>query len=319
MNICSLHTAIYHSLMEQIAVIDAQGQIVDVNRAWVEFGQNNGVDEQYDWININYLDALYKASQAGETRAFEAYQGIKAVIQGQSDSYYHEYPCHSPNEQRWFLMRVVPLKIEQYQYWVLSHHNITQRKLAEMRSEFQATHDPLTGLANRRHFHQQLEALLLENQQQQAGLCLMMIDLDNFKHFNDTHGHQAGDLCLVRIAATLQHNLSVPCTAYRLGGDEFALLLSHLTQQQSQDIAASVSQRIQELRLLCGNKLQVTASIGGIFISGETQISSHLLINETDQTLYQVKRGTKNSYLLTTLSTAPHTVASEILGNELID
>ncbi|MBO1409848.1 GGDEF domain-containing protein, partial [Vibrio cholerae] len=158
MNIGSLHTAIYHSLMEQIAVIDAQGQIVDVNRAWVEFGQNNGVDEQYDWINVNYLDTLYKASQEGDTLAFEAYQGIKAVIQGQSDSYYHEYPCHSPNEQRWFLMRVVPLKIEQYQYWVLSHHNITQRKLAEMRSEFQATHDPLTGLANRRHFHQQLEA-----------------------------------------------------------------------------------------------------------------------------------------------------------------
>ncbi|MDF4535903.1 GGDEF domain-containing protein, partial [Vibrio parahaemolyticus] len=86
-----------------------------------------------------------------------------------------------------------------------------------------------------------------------------------------------------------------------------------------QDIAASVSQRIQELRLLCGNKLQVTASIGGIFISGETQISSHLLINETDQTLYQVKRGTKNSYLLTALSTAPHTTATEALGNELID
>lgn len=77
MNIGSLHTAIYHSLMEQIAVIDAQGQIVDVNRAWVEFGQNNGVDEQYDWINVNYLDALYKASQEGDTLAFEAYQGIK--------------------------------------------------------------------------------------------------------------------------------------------------------------------------------------------------------------------------------------------------
>lgn len=77
MNIGSLHTAIYHSLMEQIAVIDAQGQIVDVNRAWVEFGQNNGVDEQYDWINVNYLDALYKASQEGDTLASRLIKAYK--------------------------------------------------------------------------------------------------------------------------------------------------------------------------------------------------------------------------------------------------
>lgn len=318
MTIRSLHTAIYHSLMEQIAVIDAQGNILDVNRAWIEFGLNNGVDEDYDWINVNYLDALYNASLAGDTLALEAYQGIQAVIQGHSDSYYHEYPCHSPNEQRWFMMRVVPLKIDQYHYWVLSHHNITQRKLAEMRNEFQATHDVLTGLANRRHFHHQLEALLLENQQQQTGLCLMLLDLDNFKQFNDTHGHQAGDLCLVRIADILQHKLDVPCTAYRLGGDEFALLLSHLTPQQSQAIATNVSQRIQQLKLLCGNKLQVTASIGGIFISGKTQISSNLLINETDQLLYQVKRGTKNNYLLTNLTGNRYVeIAADVESNPL--
>lgn len=310
MDICSLHTAIYHSLMEQIAVINAQGQIVDVNRAWIEFGQNNGANPCIEWTKINYLDALKKSMLEGDDLASQAYQGIQAIIQGQSSCYYHEYPCHSQNEQRWFLMRVVPLKIEQYQYWVISHHNITQRKLAEMLSEFQATHDPLTGLSNRRLFHQEIEAALFENQQQHNGLCLMMIDLDNFKHFNDTHGHQAGDLCLVRIADILRQDLTIPSSAYRLGGDEFALILSLVTQQQAQEIAANLSQNIQGLRLLCGNKLQVTASIGGIFITGDTQISSHLLINETDQKLYQVKRGTKNSYLLDTIPTANTSVPS---------
>ncbi|MGL0820552.1 GGDEF domain-containing protein [Vibrio vulnificus] len=320
MNHHFLHTAIYHSLMEQIAVIDTQGQIIDVNRAWIEFGVDNGMCSTYQWVNTNYLTALSNAANDGDRLAAEAYSGILAVIEGRSDNYTQEYPCHIQSEQRWFIMRTVPLNIGQKRYCVISHHNITQRKLAEMRTDFLANHDPLTSLANRRHFSHHLDALLFESQPVQTTLCLMMIDLDNFKHFNDTHGHHAGDVCLMRVADILQENAHLlPNLACRLGGDEFALLTVETTKRQAKKTANKVVECIRELHLVCGNKLQVTASVGGIWSPRDVQVSSQVLLNEADKILYQVKRAGKNHNQIDTLFNHPPTSTENTKeGNEPI-
>lgn len=320
MNHNPLHTAVYHSLMEQIAVIDTQGRIIDVNKAWIEFGVDNGKCSTYQWVNTNYLTALSNAANGGDSLAAQAHSGILAVIEGRLDNYIQEYPCHSQSEQRWFLMRTVPLHIDQKRYCVISHHNITQRKLAEIRTEFLAHHDPLTSLANRRHFSHHLDAILSESLPVQTTLCLMMIDLDNFKHFNDTHGHHAGDPCLILVADILQENAhSSPNLACRLGGDEFALLIVQTTKKQAQRTAKRVIECIQKLRLACGNKLQVTASVGGVLIPRDVRVSGDVLLNEADKILYQVKRAGKNRSQIDTLF-ALHPISTENSkeGNESI-
>jgi PAS domain-containing protein len=148
-----LHTLVFHSLEEQIAVIDQAGNILDVNWSWQNFGAENGLPSVYTCPGHNYLKTLSDSAASGDSLAGEALNGIVDVLSGKSAVFYFEYPCHSPNEKRWFTMRVAPVHGDvSRSLFVISHHNVTQRKLTEERVEKLAMEDPLTGLANRRAF-----------------------------------------------------------------------------------------------------------------------------------------------------------------------
>lgn len=123
---------ILDTLSEQIAVINHIGKIVYVNNSWLEFNKNNnGTTIFNDWENINYLTISDNSASHGDKLAQEASNGIRDVIEGKKSVFNLEYPCHSPNEERWFMMRVTPFELDQKNYFVLSHQNITERKLAE--------------------------------------------------------------------------------------------------------------------------------------------------------------------------------------------
>jgi len=126
----SLHTLVIDSLEEQIAVIDQAGTIIDVNCAWVDFGIESGLPPDHAYTGLNYLDVLRASVAAGDRLAHEAAQGILEVLSGKRACFYLEYPCHSPEEKRWFMMRATGLKGCSSSLFVISHHNITQRKLA---------------------------------------------------------------------------------------------------------------------------------------------------------------------------------------------
>ena len=128
-----LHTLVINSLEEQIAVIDQDGTIVDVNSAWTRFGIENGLSSAYATVGCNYLKVVSTSVARGDCLAAEAAQGISDVLRGTRTSSYFEYPCHSPDEERWFLMRVTRLNDNSRNMFVISHQNITQRKLAEQR------------------------------------------------------------------------------------------------------------------------------------------------------------------------------------------
>ena len=125
-------TKLLDTLTEQITVIDNEGNIMYVNDSWIKFSENNdGLIQKNKWNTINYLNVIDKSAHEGDTFAQEALEGIKTVIQGQEKVFYLEYPCHSPNEKRWFMMRATPFELNNDSFFVISHHNITQRKLAE--------------------------------------------------------------------------------------------------------------------------------------------------------------------------------------------
>jgi diguanylate cyclase (GGDEF)-like protein len=140
---------------------------------------------------------------------------------------------------------------------------ISEREAAEARAQSLARHDPLTGLANRRHFLEELERRLALTGDEECAFALLFVDLDRFKPINDVHGHAIGDQLLQVIATRLSSSLREDSFAARLGGDEFAVLLEDAKDREG--VAAAARRILHELSapiLVNGLKLTVGASIG---------------------------------------------------------
>jgi|GEM_PF-914053 len=130
----SFTKAIINSLGAHVAVLNKNGEIVVVNNSWEDFAANNGGDERVG-VGVNYLQVCEKAITENDPYAVKALNGIKAVLNGRAKEFSLEYPCHSPSENRWFLLNVTPLDSENGGA-TLTHINITARKIAGEASLF---------------------------------------------------------------------------------------------------------------------------------------------------------------------------------------
>ncbi len=128
-----LFPSILDSLSEQIVIIDKNGRIEWVNRAWREFSTDNGGVPAKTLSDINYLQACRPAGESLDPAIQHTFDGITDVIEGRKPSFSCEYPCHSPSEDRWFTMRITPLHGDTSgERFVVSHLNTTARKLSEI-------------------------------------------------------------------------------------------------------------------------------------------------------------------------------------------
>jgi diguanylate cyclase (GGDEF)-like protein len=161
--------------------------------------------------------------------------------------------------------------------------------------EHQASHDSLTGLANRALFSQRL-AVALDRGADEA--AVIFIDVNDFKMVNDTLGHAAGDELLVAIAGRLGDCIRPVDTLARLGGDEFAVLLADRpSQDQAVEIAQRIDRRMEERFGIGGRTLGVSASIG-IALGDSAGVSSEELIRNADLAMYRAKQAKTDGYEL---------------------
>jgi len=123
--------AILNALPTHIALLDGHGQILSVNEAWRQFARANKLLSPESAKGDNYLDVCDRAQGPNSSEAREAATGLRAVLSGTTKSYSLEYPCHSPTEQRWFLMTITPLADDRLNGAVVMHLNITERKRIE--------------------------------------------------------------------------------------------------------------------------------------------------------------------------------------------
>lgn len=153
-----------------------------------------------------------------------------------------------------------------------------ERRLGRALS-YQATHDALTGLINRREFERRLHAAVeLAKGSAQTSRALVYLDLDQFKVINDTCGHQAGDQLLKQVTALLQTRIRASDTLARLGGDEFGLLLNDCSVEQAVKIAESLRAGVRDFRFLHGDEArQIGASIGVVAIDHRTASAAEVL------------------------------------------
>ncbi|MDD5276581.1 MAG: GGDEF domain-containing protein [Methylovulum sp.] len=288
---------ILDSLEEQLAIIDNQAFITFVNESWMKFYVENGGNPNYQWLGRNYLKVCEASHFNGDVLAIDAITGIKSVLQGDRPAFSFEYPCHSPNTQRWFILRMVPAKGRHGTAFVLTHQNITLRKLAEQAITKQSLHDPLTGLSNRRHFDIFMEEQWRRCKRDCTAICIMMLDLDNLKRYNDEYGHLAGDECLKNVADILQpYAARASDLCIRFGGDEFSLVLGNSTIEHGTAIAHKIINAVSHLGMHLPNRGQVGISIGLTCRIPEKSggITLKDCIALADRALYKAKKNGRN-------------------------
>ena len=108
---------------------------MSANKSWRVFGEENGGQPSKTWPGVNYLDVCRASMDVGDQDAADVQAGVIRTINGEVPDFYFEYPCHSPCEKRWFMMSLCPLYWNGPSHFVVSHQNITERKLAELRIE----------------------------------------------------------------------------------------------------------------------------------------------------------------------------------------
>jgi diguanylate cyclase (GGDEF)-like protein/PAS domain S-box-containing protein len=178
--------------------------------------------------------------------------------------------------------------------------DVTERKSAEQEVEYQAYHDALTGLANRRLFQEHLSLALALAQRREKAVAVLFLDLDHFKVINDSLGHSIGDALLQQVAARLRKVVRDGDTVARVGGDEFTIVLQELTTPQD---AAIVAQKVLGTIAapidISGHRLYATASIG-ITVFPEDGEDAETLLKNADAAMYRAKSEGRNTYQMST-------------------
>ena len=159
-----------------------------------------------------------------------------------------------------------------------------------------SSHDPLTGLLNRRGFEQVVDSVYPLACRNQSNVTLAIMDLDHFKHINDKFGHNAGDACLVTVAQTIEEVLQRDSDYVgRFGGEEFVALIIGESVEQHTDLLESVRKTIEELTVEYEEEdIQFTISIGAYSLTNQYDMSYDKMLCTADKLLYESKESGRN-------------------------
>lgn len=171
-----------------------------------------------------------------------------------------------------------------------SHHSMD---LLQRSKDNQANTDALTGLANRRFLDQSMPQYLQQQPELLLPMALILVDLDHFKHINDSFGHAEGDKVLQQIARLFRSKLRQPDITCRYGGEEFLLLLPHTQLTDAARVAEKIRQAVAQQRFLPQHpELVITCSFGVAVLSSSHDFDEAL--RQADQLLYQAKADGRN-------------------------
>jgi two-component system, cell cycle response regulator len=291
----ALLTGVLHSSLDGVAAFEAirdrQGKIVD-----------------FRWLIANPVAAM----TVGGT--IETLQGKRLFVEGSPGHLFEglfdlfvqvvetctvleqEHYYNSFSLKTWF--HIVAVKLGDG--FAMTFRDISDRKQTEntlkkanLRLTYQANIDSLTQIANRRRFDEYITQEWSRCAREKDYLSLLLCDVDFFKIYNDTYGHQAGDGCLYEVAKGIERAVKRPADiAFRYGGEEFAVILPHTDGQGAIRVAEEIQQQILDLKLShMASKISdhITLSIGVSSIIPDTRTSPHKLISAADCALYDAK------------------------------
>jgi diguanylate cyclase (GGDEF)-like protein/PAS domain S-box-containing protein len=288
----SLKASIITTALDAIVTMDASGRVVEFNPAAEEifgYSKTEAAGRRLEELILApaqrpaYRDTLARFAGIGKGRP--AGRRIEVSVLRADGT---EFPAElSINPVR--RAGAAPL-------FVGFARDITERRRAEERLAYQATHDALTGLPNRARFQSELERHLGEREGSDGPLALLLVDLDRFKEVNDAFGHHHGDLLLQRLGPHLRDALCGAGTIARIGGDEFGILLPGADDQQAIRAAEAILAAVRQPIVVKGEALEVGASIGVALCPDHTR-DPIALMQCADLAMYAAKRA-KAGYLV---------------------
>jgi diguanylate cyclase (GGDEF)-like protein len=261
------HREVLDSLAAPTALLDAEGSVLMVNAAWrLMCGADPSIAASAGAADAvgssgrrsSYRETVEAVHPPGQARA--AWRGAQQVLNGAVE-FRLDVEDRRGGEHRWYGLQIRPLTADGGGA-VASYTDITANKEVEARLFHQATHDPLTGLANRSLLSDRL-IRAVASVRREGALAVLFVDLDSFKLINDSYGHHAGDDLLRQVAARLQHATRPQDTVARFAGDEFVVLCEGLhTELPGFVVAERILHALSPPFHLRLGLVTVTASVG---------------------------------------------------------
>ncbi len=277
--------AVLNAMSDRTVVLDRSGRITMANDAWREAAASLHAEPSLA-VGADYLAAAEAGARAGVPGARLVAVQLRELLRGHLDRFVTEYPRDRPDgTTQWFALTAEAIGPPTTGA-VLMHRDVTQQKRAEHELQRLALHDLLTGLPNRQLLLDRIEHALHRG----AGpVAVMLLDLDRFKHVNDSLGHAVGDVVLMHVADRLRAAVRSGDTVGRVGGDEFVVVCEGLTDD---DEAATIAQHLLDalqppLHVL-GRELYVRASLG-IETAYRHDADPATLIRNADTAMYSAK------------------------------
>lgn len=214
-------------------------------------------------------------------------------------------------------LKTSQIRIQEKLLFIITARDISDRKDAEQRISYLASHDALTSLPNRTLLQDRIQQTLLHNSRNNHQAAVLFIDLDKFKVINDTLGHDIGDILLKEAAARLVAEVRSEDTVARQGGDEFIILLSTINHpQDASAIAQKLLDSLTRPFVINGKELHISASIG-IAIYPDDGNDIGLLLKNSDIAMYHAKESGRNNYQFFSPKMNEQAAEKQALGNDL--
>ncbi len=266
---------ILESANDIIYVLDREGRFTYLNPKMEEFGYKKG-----ELLGVEFLKIL---SNKHKGRRFK-----KTLKDGKKQVYEVEMLENDVKNIRNVVISTSPLFNDtgEIEGVLVVGKDITDRKKVEKRLKRLTITDSLTGLYNQRHFFETLKVEMGNAKRVSCPLCLMILDIDNFKKFNDNYGHLAGDEVLRTIGKITTK--SIRCNvdiAFRYGGDEFAIILPNAEKENAENVANRIIKRVEEEF----DDLEISIGISSL----DNHKTSEEFINSADYAMYFAKNKSK--------------------------
>lgn len=276
-----LAASVYDEAVEAIAIYDSEGLIIQANRAFTTI---SGYSEQEA---IGQDTRLLKSGRHDDTFYQQFWQSLNQSGTWQGEIWNKKkngeiFPC-------WQTITVVKDSSKKVKQYISVFSDISESKKTENEIYHLAHYDVLTGLANRNYFIEILESDIENACNLQQSFALLFLDLDHFKHINDSSGHSTGDLLLIQVAKRLRKFENSDTIISRLGGDEFTLLVRDV---KSVEVVEKLAEQIlHELRIpyhLSNLEVVLSVSIGFCFYPDDAT-NVHDLLKNADIAMYKAK------------------------------
>ncbi|WP_040267145.1 bifunctional diguanylate cyclase/phosphodiesterase [Pseudomonas rhodesiae] len=277
---------VFESTAEGVLITDTRQNIIAVNRAFSEitgYSEAEALDQTPRLLASGLHDSAFYAAMWHQLTSHGHWQGEISNRRKSSELY-----------PSWLTISAVRNRENVVTHFVAVFADISSLKLAQARLDYQAHHDPLTGLPNRTLFENRLQAALNGHQQTGKQGAVLFLDLDRFKHINDSLGHPVGDLLLKGIALRLKEQLRDIDTVARLGGDEFIILLPGLQHEGDAEHLANKLLACFTPPFQAGeHEFFISASIGtSLYPQDGTDVAT--LVKNADAAMYRSKAKGRN-------------------------